>query len=199
MLPTQGPLDVVGVAFFAQLIVMVLAVLNVPGLGQNPVQPVKQPPPEPNRELSAMQMLAGQLVIAAVAHMVSDHGPSTVDAGGHHEDGDRVDQNPAGGKAHPKTGALPHEHFLQVLIIVYALNMPVRHKRQEVMQIRSQLTKTSAAISISDLSSAQLSAQLVQVCFQCIYIDLVGPASVDITSFINKHGLQRASRSTHEP
>ena len=71
--------------------------LDVPSLGHHPVHPVGDTTREPLGEGAPVEAaghdaaLGLRGVVAAVAHVVADHGPARADGGGHHERRDRVD------------------------------------------------------------------------------------------------------------
>ena len=76
--------------------------LDVPSLGHHPVHPVGDAPGEPLGEGAAVEpaghdaVLGLRGVVAAVADVVTDHGPPGADGGGHHERGDGVDASDEG-------------------------------------------------------------------------------------------------------
>ena len=96
----------VRVAFFAQVVVVELVVLHVPGFHQHPVQPVLAALVDAaHPELEPVEFAVAALVEAPVAHVVADDGPTGHGPHTHQEDGHRVEHNPAGERAHPRAKA----------------------------------------------------------------------------------------------
>mmetsp|Transcript_25621 Transcript_25621/g.71599 ORF Transcript_25621/g.71599 Transcript_25621/m.71599 type:complete len:375 (-) Transcript_25621:155-1279(-) len=108
----------IGVVDLAEVVVVTGVVLDVPGLGHHPVKPVIPAPPQGGqRELEARPAalaLRVALLVAAVAGVVGDHGPSGKDVQRDADDGKDVDGEAHGHEAEGRAHVGPHDHAVQV-------------------------------------------------------------------------------------
>mmetsp|Transcript_7731 Transcript_7731/g.31363 ORF Transcript_7731/g.31363 Transcript_7731/m.31363 type:complete len:482 (-) Transcript_7731:82-1527(-) len=128
----------VGVRGLAELVVVKVVVLDVPSLGHHPVHPVGDAPGESLGEGAAVEpaghdaVLGLRGVVAAVADVVTDHGPPGADGGGHHERGDGVGASDEGedvrqerrGEEHREAAVVEHvgpgEDLVEVVDVILA-------------------------------------------------------------------------------
>mmetsp|Transcript_23325 Transcript_23325/g.68590 ORF Transcript_23325/g.68590 Transcript_23325/m.68590 type:complete len:366 (-) Transcript_23325:70-1167(-) len=120
----EVPLDKVGVGVLAEGVVVQLVVLDVPRLGQHPVEPVHSAPlhgPECEAERGEASGAIVLLVVAAVAGVVRNHRPPGHGPQRQAHHGDEVGLHPHGGDADGAAEVGPEDHALQVLDVRLAL------------------------------------------------------------------------------
>mmetsp|Transcript_504 Transcript_504/g.1447 ORF Transcript_504/g.1447 Transcript_504/m.1447 type:complete len:553 (+) Transcript_504:127-1785(+) len=117
-------LDEVGVAWLPGAEVVEVVVLDVPRLGQHPVEPVHSAPlhgPECEAERGEASGAIVLLVVAAVAGVVRNHRPPGHGPQRQAHHGDEVGLHPHGGDADGAAEVGPEDHALQVLDVRLAL------------------------------------------------------------------------------